>query len=66
MPKPKRVIRPVEKKISIPEDIVLRIDLELYSGLEQRVPHGAWSKLVTSLLAAHIVRLDSNREVSNG
>lgn len=66
MPKPKKVDRPVNKKIAIPESIVLRVDLELYSELEQRVPHGAWGKLVTDLLAAHIVKLGDNREVPRG
>jgi hypothetical protein len=64
MPKPKKVIRPVNKKIAIPEDVVLRVDLELYSELEGRVPHGAWSELVTKLLVAHL----GNKQVvlSNG
>lgn len=50
MPRPARVIRPIEKKLSLPGDIVTRVDLILYSSLEERVPHGAWSKLVEQLL----------------
>lgn len=52
--KPPRVIRPKEKSISLPEDVVARIDLELYSELEQKVPHGAWSRLVEKLLREHL------------
>jgi hypothetical protein len=48
--RPAKVIRPIEKTINIPEDILARVDLMLYSELEQRVPHGAWSRLITSLL----------------
>lgn len=54
--KPAKVIRPVEKKISIPEDVVAQIDLELYSELESRVPHGAWSTLITKLLREHLAK----------
>lgn len=50
MPKPARVIRPVEKNISLPADLVTKVDLELYSEVEERVPFGAWSKLVEQLL----------------
>jgi hypothetical protein len=50
MPKPKLAIRPIEKKISIPEDIVAQVDLELWSDLEGKVPFGAWSELATELL----------------
>ena len=56
MPRPKRTIRPVEKHISIPEDIVTKIELELWSDLEGRVPFGAWSQLVVGLLEEHLKR----------
>jgi hypothetical protein len=50
MARPARVIRPIEKKLSLPGDLVTQVELELYSQLESRVPHGAWSKLVEELL----------------
>jgi len=50
MPRPKKVIRPVEKSISIPQDLCARIDLLLYSELEGRVPHGAWSRYIQELI----------------
>lgn len=53
-----KVIRPVSKKLSVPEDVVARVDLELWSELEGRVPHGAWSELIERLLREHIAKLD--------
>ena len=50
MPRPRKAIRPVEKNISLPQDLVTRVDLELYSDLEGKVPFGAKSELVESLL----------------
>ena len=50
MARPKKVIRSIEKSISLPEDIVASVELELYSDLEGRVPFGKWSELVTGLL----------------
>lgn len=56
MARPPRTNRPVEKTISIPEDIVTRIDLELFSELEGKVPFGKWAELVTGLLREHLDR----------
>lgn len=50
MPKPKRAIRPIMKNVSLPEDLVALVDLHLFSELEGRVPHGAWTALVQQLL----------------
>ncbi len=56
MGRPKKAIRPVEKNISIPEDLCLKIDLQLFSELEQRVPHGAWSRYITDLIRKDLQR----------
>lgn len=50
MPKPAKIIRPVHKNLSLPEDLVAKVELELYSDVEQRVPMGAWQRLVSELL----------------
>lgn len=50
MARPKKAIRPVEKNISLPEDLVARVDLELYSDLEGKVPFGAWQRYVERLI----------------
>lgn len=55
MPKPARIDRPVSKTLSLPSSIVNRVDLALYSEVEQRVPHGEWARLVTQLLTQKFV-----------
>lgn len=54
MARPKNVIRSIEKSISLPENLVARVDLELFSDLEGRVPFGKWSELVTELLESWV------------
>ena len=61
MPKPRRVDRPIEKSINLPVSLCTKIDLLLYSELEGRVPHGAWSKLVAQLLESHITKLSEGK-----
>lgn len=48
--KPKKVIRPVQKNIALPEDLVAKVEIELFSVVEQRVPMGAWQALMVVLL----------------
>lgn len=50
MPKPPRVDRPVNKNLSLPTSVIAAVELRLYSEVEQRVPHGMLSTLVTGLL----------------
>lgn len=50
MPKHKRADPPVEKTINIPQTICTTVDLLLFSDLEGKVPHGAWSRYVTGLI----------------
>lgn len=58
MPRPKKTVRSVYIHVGLPEDIVARVELELYSEAERRIPFGAWQKLITALLRQHISRLD--------
>jgi hypothetical protein len=46
----KKVDRTVHKKIGIPESVVTKVDLELFSELQGRVPISAYADLVTELL----------------
>jgi len=62
MARPRKAIRPIEKNISLPQDVVARVDLELYSELEGKVPFGAWQKFIERLIRAELARLDSVRE----
>ncbi len=50
MPKPKRTIRPTYLNLAIPENVRALLDLHLYSDLEGRVPHGAYSDYISGLI----------------
>lgn len=50
MPRPAKAIRPVEKTVNIPETLCAKVDLLLWSDLENRVPHGAWSRYIIRLI----------------
>ena len=50
MPRPRKLIRPVKVHIVLPEDIYARVQLDLWSAVEGRVPVGALSDVITALL----------------
>lgn len=50
MPRPRNPFPGVQTQVLIPEDVRARLSLALYSPAEQRVPYGAYSKLITQLL----------------
>lgn len=50
MARPRKAVRPVEKTICLPEDVVVQVDLLLYSDLEGRVPYGGWQRYVEGLI----------------
>ena len=54
MPRPRLAIRPVEKNLSLPQDLVTQVDLELWSDVEGKVPFGAWSQYVEGLIRADL------------
>lgn len=56
MPRPSKAIRPVEKTINLPEDLVAKVDLILWSVLEEKVPHGAWARYVQGLIESDLER----------
>jgi len=56
MGRPKLAIPSIEKNISIPEDVVVQVDLKLFSTLESKVPHGAWSRYITALIREDLKR----------
>lgn len=58
MGRPRKAVRPVEKNISLPEDIVARVDLELYSEVDGKVPFGAWQRFVEGLIRKELARRD--------
>lgn len=50
MPRPRRTIRPTQLNVSIPETLRAEVDLKLYSEVERRVPHGAYSAYICRLI----------------
>lgn len=54
MARPRRIDRPVEKRISLPRSLVVQVELELFSDLEQKVPFGAWQRLLIDLLERQV------------
>lgn len=51
MGRAKKVDRPIPVKAYIPLSIHSKVEIELYSEVEGKVPHGGWSSLVTELMA---------------
>ena len=52
MPRPLKVDRPRQCQVYLPESIHSKVQTELYSELEGRVPHGAFTGLITELVTA--------------
>ncbi len=46
----KKIDRPFHLQVRIPESLAMKVDLELYSELEGRVPYGKRSELIADLL----------------
>lgn len=61
MPRHKSPIRTIFKTIALPEDIVSRMELELFCPIEGRIPVGAQQKLIVGLLRGHFAQQDAMR-----
>lgn len=61
MSRPRAVIRTIVKNLAIREDLAARMELELFSSAERRVPVGAQAQLVNTLLDKHFKELDARR-----
>ena len=44
--RPQNILRPVKLTTYLPEDIRAQLDIHLFSTVEGRVPHGAYSKFL--------------------
>ena len=53
MPRPKQTIPSVHRNIALPQPLADRLDLELYSELEEGIPVGAYKKFFSDLLAQY-------------
>ena len=50
MPKPKNIIPSQQLNVALPLPLYMQLGAYLYSDLEQRVPHGAYSRFMINLL----------------
>ena len=62
MARPRKTDRPIEKNISLPQSIVVRVELELFSALEGKVPFGAWQRYIVRLVEADLTRKEARNE----
>lgn len=60
--RPRASVPSAEKNLSLPSDLVGRVDLLLFSELEGRVPHGAWSRYIARLIKDDLDRLAQARK----
>ena len=51
MPRPRKLDRPHRLEIQLPNSVYNKFTQELYSDIEGRVPHGAYSEVVQALVA---------------
>lgn len=56
MARPRKVVRTIFKNIAIPEDLVARLELELYSELEGKIPFGAQQEFFSKLLREYFAK----------
>lgn len=61
MARTKSTIPAISKHFMLPLPIVTRMETELYSEVEQRIPLGAQAALLTSLLEKHFAEVDKLR-----
>ena len=55
MARPRKTDRPVEKNISLPGSLVTRVELELWSDLEGKIPFGAWQRYISGLIERDMI-----------
>jgi hypothetical protein len=65
MGRPLKTDRPREKNISLPGSLAMRVDLELFSALEGKVPFGAWQRYIVQLIEADLARKEKHHEATN-
>lgn len=56
MGRPKHIIPHVRREMSLPADLLAKVDILLYSELEGKVPQGRFAELVANLLKAWLER----------
>lgn len=66
MPRPKQTVKSAFRNIALPEPLADRLDLELYSELEGRIPTGAYKLFFTNLLEQYFEQRRSPCKVCHG
>lgn len=56
MARPRKTIRTIYTNVGIPEDLYAKVQLELYSEVEGKVPFGAQQEFYTRLLREHFAK----------
>lgn len=56
MARPRKAVPSISKEISLPINLVTRVDLLLFSPIEGKVPFGAWQKYLVTLIEADLAR----------
>ena len=59
MPRPKAIVPGVSLHIVLPAELHARMELDLWSPAEQRIPFNAKGKLIAKLLREHYERKDA-------
>jgi hypothetical protein len=54
----RQVVKTIEKSVSLPSPLVDRMDLELFSPIQGRVPQGAYQQFFTTLISEYFARKD--------
>jgi len=55
--RPTKTIRSVQINISLPEDLVARMKLHLWSEAEGKVPHGKQSELIEAAVRKYLLEV---------
>ena len=53
MGRPRYIVPSQQLNLAVPSDLFARLSLHLYSELEQRIPHGAFSRFICEQIREH-------------
>lgn len=63
MARPKQTVPSVHKHIRIPEDLAVRMEAELFSELEGKIPQGAQGEFIAGLIREYYRKKDAGEVV---
>ena len=63
--RPSKTTRSIQVNCSLPEDIVTRMKLHLWSDAEGKVPHGSQSGLIEQALREYFLRRSGDEHVQD-